>query len=148
MRVYLDNCVYNRPFDDQSNEKVKIESEAIAKILEEVTNQSIELIWSSVIDYENENSPFTERREFVAQWKSYAIVDILATEKVRELSADLLKSGLRTTDALHIAAAMAGSADCFVTTDDGIIKRASRITDVKILNPFDLLKIIKDKDGY
>ena len=28
MRVYLDNCCYNRPFDDQSQLKVRLETEA------------------------------------------------------------------------------------------------------------------------
>ena len=28
MRVYVDNCCYNRPFDDQSQSKVLIETEA------------------------------------------------------------------------------------------------------------------------
>lgn len=28
MRVYLDNCCYNRPFDDQTQLKVRLETEA------------------------------------------------------------------------------------------------------------------------
>lgn len=33
MIVYLDNCCYNRPFDDQTQERVHLESEAILTIL-------------------------------------------------------------------------------------------------------------------
>ncbi len=32
IKVYLDNCVYNRPLDDQSNERVFVESRAFCII--------------------------------------------------------------------------------------------------------------------
>jgi len=28
MKIYLDNCSYNRPFDDQSQMKIRLETEA------------------------------------------------------------------------------------------------------------------------
>ena len=28
MKVYLDNCCYNRPYDDQTNLRIQIESQA------------------------------------------------------------------------------------------------------------------------
>lgn len=34
MKVYLDNCCYNRPFDDQTQERIHLESEAILMILQ------------------------------------------------------------------------------------------------------------------
>ena len=34
MKIYLDNCCYNRPFDDQMQERVHLESEAILTILQ------------------------------------------------------------------------------------------------------------------
>ena len=33
MRIYLDSCCYNRPFDDQTQERIHLESEAILTIL-------------------------------------------------------------------------------------------------------------------
>ena len=143
MRVYFDNCALNRSFDDQKNNQVKIESEAVAKILEMVRSHSIELVWSSTIDYENGLSKVSERRESVAQWKSYAVADIFVTEKVSELSSKLLESGLGKMDSLHIASAVEGSADYFVTTDRGIVKRRDKVRELKILNPLELLGIIE-----
>ena len=84
MRVYLDNCVFNRPFDDQSQLRIKSETEAIVKILDHIKEASLELIWSSTIDHENDNNPIIERRELVAQWKAAAMVEIFATGKVRD----------------------------------------------------------------
>lgn len=36
MRIYLDNCCFNRPYDDQSQFKIRIESEAKLAIQEKV----------------------------------------------------------------------------------------------------------------
>ena len=33
MKVYLDNCVLNRPFDDQGQERIRLETEAVMLIL-------------------------------------------------------------------------------------------------------------------
>lgn len=148
MRIYLDNCIFNRPFDDQSNERVKTETEAVMRLLESVKGSALDLIWSSTIEHENDESPISERRKSVAQWKAFAMVEVFATEKVRKLSENLIKFGFGTLDAIHIASAIVGSADYFVTTDDGIIKRADRVVDVKLLNPVELLKIIETKDEH
>ncbi|MDR0764761.1 MAG: hypothetical protein LBE65_04120 [Synergistaceae bacterium] len=32
MRVYLDNCCYNRPFDDLSQDRVYLEAEAVMAV--------------------------------------------------------------------------------------------------------------------
>lgn len=36
MKIYLDNCCFNRPFDDQSQIRIRLESEAKLKIQEEI----------------------------------------------------------------------------------------------------------------
>jgi hypothetical protein len=51
MRIYLDLCVYNRPFDDQSMIRVKLEAEAVMYIQTKIVNKEIELAWSYIIDY-------------------------------------------------------------------------------------------------
>ncbi|MFU8789904.1 MAG: hypothetical protein ACNA7G_12815 [Methylobacter sp.] len=62
-KLYLDNCMFNRPFDDQSNIKILLEAEAKLKIQESIRSELYELVWSYVLDYENEQNPFRERRE-------------------------------------------------------------------------------------
>ena len=63
MKIYLDNCCLNRPFDDQSQFRIRLESEAKLKIQDEIRVGSFELIWSYVLDYENSKNPFEERRK-------------------------------------------------------------------------------------
>ena len=53
MRVYLDNCCFNRPFDDQSQARVRLEAEAKLEIQQQITDKRIELAWSYVLEHEN-----------------------------------------------------------------------------------------------
>ena len=41
MRVYLDNCCYNRPYDDQTSTTISLETQAKLKIQELIKNQKI-----------------------------------------------------------------------------------------------------------
>ena len=76
MKIYLDNCCFNRPFDDQTQIRIKIETEAKLKIQEEVRSGNIQLVWSYVLDYENNRNPFLERKTRITGWKKYAINDV------------------------------------------------------------------------
>ena len=76
MRIYLDNCCFNRPYDDQSNLRIRLEAEAKLKIQEEIRSGVYALVWSYILDYENSKNPFKERKEQIAKWKMYAIEDI------------------------------------------------------------------------
>jgi len=39
MRIYLDVCCLNRPFDDQTQERIHLESEAVLIILSNIASQ-------------------------------------------------------------------------------------------------------------
>ncbi len=43
-RVYLDTSTYNRPFDDQTQPKIFLESQAVIIILQMIEAKEIELI--------------------------------------------------------------------------------------------------------
>ena len=76
MKIYLDNCCFNRPFDDQNQIKIKIETEAILYIQEKIIDKKHELVWSYMLDYENSFNPFPERRTSIENWKEYSQIDI------------------------------------------------------------------------
>ena len=52
IKVYLDNSAYNRPFDDQNDILIRLESEAKLFIQEQIKDKRIDLVWSSVNDEE------------------------------------------------------------------------------------------------
>jgi len=79
IRIYLDNCVFNRPFDDQTSIRIKLETEAKLYIQNEIFKNVIELVWSYILEYleyENEQNPFIERGEAIKEWKNLAVLDM------------------------------------------------------------------------
>jgi hypothetical protein len=52
MRVYLDNCCYNRPFDEQAQLRVVLETLAKLNIQQQMRGGVLEYAWSSVLDFE------------------------------------------------------------------------------------------------
>ncbi len=63
MRIYLDVCCYNRPFDDQTQEKIHLETEAVLIILSNISLKNWELVGSDIIDFEISKIPDLERKK-------------------------------------------------------------------------------------
>lgn len=127
----------NRPFDDQSQDRVHLESEAILTILTHCLNADWNLTGSEVIDIEISKIPDDEKRLKVSilasTKKSYIAID----EHVIKRAFELKKSGFKPFDALHIACAEKGKADVLLSTDDNLIKKAAQndSLEIKIENP-------------
>jgi len=138
--IYLDNCCFNRPFDDQSQLRIMLESEAKLAIQGNVRSGNYNLVWSYILDYENSKNPFRERREQIANWKQYAVLDIDETQELLKYAEKLLPLGIKVMDALHIACAISGSADYFLTTDDGILKKTRTFSSIKVTDPIGFVK--------
>lgn len=139
--VYLDTSVYNRPFDDQNQTRVRLETEAFLLILEKAVSKSVRIASSSVLIYENSYNPFPERKERVSSFLSVASKFIRLTEAVKQRAQAIEKAGIEPIDALHIACAESG-ADFFVTCDDGIIKKVrknSAMFNIEVYNPLEFV---------
>lgn len=65
MRVYLDTSVYNRPFDDQRQPRIWLETLALVVVLQMMEAGEVELVRSSVLEYENSRNPFPLRKRWV-----------------------------------------------------------------------------------
>ena len=135
MRIYLDNCALNRPFDDQSHIRIRLESEAKLFIQEKIKNGEIKLIWSYILDIENDQNPFEEKRLAIERWKRLAVVDIEENESLIERASQFAATGVKAKDALHAASAIEGKAEFFVTTDDRLLKKLADLQEVRALNP-------------
>lgn len=137
-RVYLDNCCFNRPFDDPSDLLVRLEAEAKMHVQQEIRSGKIELAWSFILDFENRANPYADRRDFTAQWKSLAVLDIGAEDAVFRDADLIMELGIREKDALHIACAVRAECDYFLTTDRRILKR--KYERIMALNPLDYVQ--------
>jgi hypothetical protein len=98
MRVYLDNCSLNRPFDDQKQLRIRLETEAKLAIQEHIHSREIQLAWSYMLDFENSANPFVERRETIWGWKKKASVDVEETSAILNLAKEIQHLGFKSKD--------------------------------------------------
>ena len=123
MRIYLDLCVYNRPFDDQSQPRIFIEATEFLLILSEVVGRELTLISSFVLEDENIRSPFIMRRDKISDILKVASEYVSYSEKLKNRAKEIEKTGIMSIDALHIACAEMAKADFFVTCDDVLVRK-------------------------
>src|ERR1035438_5260663 len=136
MKLYLDACCLNRPFDDQLQTRVRLEAEAVLSILEMAEAGELEIIGSDIIDDELSQMPDNERREKVELFLALASSQVALTLAIEQRAIELQKWNIAPLDALHLASAESARADYFLTTDDDLLRRAKRAgLKVKIENP-------------
>ena len=81
MKLYLDNCCYNRPFDDQTQDRIHIESEAVLAILKGCENGMFKIFSSPVLRMEIDKYSNEDKRGKVLALYSLATPDIPFTEE-------------------------------------------------------------------
>ena len=130
MKIYLDACCLNRPFDDQRQPRIRLEAEAISLILQKLHQHEWEWIGSEVLVYELGQTVDVERKErlLLLAGQSHQVVEI--TEKILKQAEKLEASGFESYDAIHLACAEEAKVDVFLTTDDNIQKTANRKKEV------------------
>lgn len=143
IRIYLDNCALNRPFDDQSQERVRLETEAIVLLLSRVERK--EWIWlgSQALAIEIDQTPDAEQQSRLRRVVEFIESTIEIGEKELKRANELQAAGFVGFDAVHLACAESGKADVFLTTDDRLLKTAKRLAKklrVKVENPLDWMK--------
>lgn len=138
MRIYLDNCCFNRPFDDQSSLIIRLETEAKLYVQELIRQGALELVWSFMLDYENGANPFEEVRSRIAEWKKLAVADCDLSDEIEEKARELMELGLRPKDAAHIASAIHMEAEFFLTTDRRILNKP--IIGIEVANPIEFVR--------
>ncbi|HEX8363490.1 MAG TPA: PIN domain-containing protein [Longimicrobium sp.] len=143
IRIYLDTCCLNRPFDDQTQDRVRAEAEAIVRIIEKVYGGDLELIRSEVVEAEAAAIPDPQRRRQVLALSGTGTVEVRTREEHLERAGVLKMLGFGEADALHIACAEFAGADALLTTDDAMIRRAQRLPyemRIRVVNPLTWLK--------
>jgi predicted nucleic acid-binding protein len=143
-KIYLDNCCYNRPYDDQIQPKVILETLAKLYIQELVLNRKIDLVWSYVLKFENSQNILESKRAAIAQWEKASVEFVGKSEPLVALAHDVEKTGLKPFDALHIACAVTAQCDYLVTVD----KRMAKYRDDRIVicNPVDFISMEAGND--
>lgn len=146
MRIYLDVSCLNRPFDDQSQPRVRLESEAVAIIFESLEAGKNDHLASQMALVEIAAISDPIRRNRVLRLLPEAIYKV--TPEMLHLAKALADAGLGAADAVHVAAAKALNADVLLTVDDRLIRRCRALADrcpVRVENPIRWIEEI-DRD--
>jgi hypothetical protein len=143
MKLYLDMCCLKRPFDDQSDARVQMETTAVVAILVLCLRGEQALFTSDALRFENSRNPNPERQEFAARALAQAGTNVPHTLALEQRAAVWQNAGIGLLDALHLASAEAGGADAFVTADDLLLKRAARVaTALRVVGLLDFFREI------
>lgn len=134
--IYLDTCCYNRPFDDQTQERIKIESEAVLQILNRCQAGAWDLLGSDALEFEISKIEDRVRKYKVSRLYSLAKQKVRVDRDVRDGAKEFQSSNFPALDALHIACAEKGKAEVMLTTDDRLIRLSSQVElKVDVKNP-------------
>ena len=138
LKIYLDNCCYNRPFDTVRNIEIDMEIVSKLAIQRMVINNKIDLVWSYALTYENSKNPKHINRENIILWREIAKEIVVENDKIISNAEKYQRLGIKELDALHIACSVYSKCDAFITTDKGIINK--KIADIRIYNPIDFIR--------
>lgn len=149
MKIYLDNCCYNRPYDDQSHLTISIEAQAKLQIQTLVKAQKLQLASSFILDYENSCNPYTDRKSAITKFLNENVLDYVGSDKSDLIATNakkIMATGVKMKDACHIACAELMNCDYLLSTDKRMLKYQSNLT--KLLNPIEFLNLISGGAEY
>jgi predicted nucleic acid-binding protein len=137
LSIYMDCCCLNRPYDDQIQDKIRIESNTVMAILFKCFYGDWKLIGSDILEYEIMKTPDINKRNNVLNLYSIkkevvSLNDIIQTRALELQNRFKLKS----IDSLHYASAEYKKVDVLLTVDRDFILAAKRIPSSLIIeNP-------------
>lgn len=138
MKIYLDVCCLNRPFDDQTQDRIRLETEAVVLILGRIGADDWQWLTSSAVTAEIKQTPDPRRRQRMLILLDKAGESARVTDEAATRARKLAEFGFDPFDALHLAMAEQARADIFLTVDDRLIRLANRLEDevkVTVKNP-------------
>jgi predicted nucleic acid-binding protein len=147
MRIYLDNCSLNRPYDDQTQIRIAIEAQSKLYIQRLITEKKLDLVVSYVSRFENNANPYATKRNPIDLFFQNAAIFIDSSHSVSvdTRAAEIMKHKIKTKDALHLSCAIEAGCDSFITTDDGILRY--KTTDIQICSPITFLNFLEAENA-
>lgn len=146
MRVYLDMCCYNRPYDDQSQIKVSLEAQAKLHIQDLIQKKRLELVTSYMLRYECGQNPYEMRRRAIMQFVdtyTAAYIGLERKDEIVSMAADIMKTGIKFKDACHVASAVYANCEYFISTDKRLLKY--KTDQIKLVSPIDFVTETEDE---
>lgn len=150
MKIYLDVCCLNRPFDNLEQERIKLEAEAINMIINHCQKGKLILINSDAIEFEMSKNIDINKVERVKSILSLATIYVNSTEMIKKRAKELMQFSFKFYDALHLSFAETAEVDVFLTTDDRLFRKAKQynsIIQIEVDNPVSWLINVLQSQG-
>ncbi len=147
LRIYLDNCSYNRPYDDQSNMQVQMDAISKLYIQNCIKDGKYELVSSYTLHYELSRNPFDMRRmaikDYIEQNAKY-YVDIDREPEISQIASEIMETGIKEKDAYHVASAIFAKCEYFISTDKRLLKY--KTDKIKLVTPVEFVFETEEND--
>ncbi len=140
MRIYLDMCCYNRPYDDQTSLKVAMETQSKIHIQDRIKEGRFDLIGSYTLDYEVSQNPFEMRRNAIMNFIAGNIKGYVGVERadiIEPIAKEIMEHGVKEKDAYHLASAIYAQCDYFISTDIRLLK--FKTDKIKLVTPIEFV---------
>ena len=147
MKIYLDNCAYNRPYDDLSQLTISLEAQAKLYIQDGIRKGKYSLVTSEMLLYEINESPVEMRRKVIMEFveeNSSLHVGPDNTKSVESAAAEIMETGIKYKDACHVASALIAECDYFISTDKRLLKFNSE--KIRLVNPVQFISETEDTE--
>lgn len=142
MKIYLDMCSVQRPFDTRAQLRIAIEAEAIVGIIALCESGQVDLIASDALLFETERNPHPIRKRHALEVLAKAALFVQTDRHVGARARAFHALGIKPLDALHLASAVEAQADYFCTCDDRLLRQARRVdtSQTKVVSPLELIE--------
>ena len=144
MKIYLDNCCFNWPYDQPTQTRIVTEALAKMEIQLAISEGKFDLAVSHMLVAENTRCPNPMAKAHNLRFMHEHAKSYVGSKRMEELMPmirEIMDAGIKRADATHIACAIDSGCDYLVTTDDRMLKyKDNRIT---IITPNDMLYIME-----
>jgi predicted nucleic acid-binding protein len=144
VKIYLDLCCLSRPFDDQEQARIHLESEAVLLTIDKIREENGIFVSSEALEVELENIPDANKQKLIKDLLQGMNSEYMKyTPKIIKRAKELCEFGIGSMDALHLSCAEMAQVDVFLSTDDKLVKIAKRkkaLLKVRVENPIHWLQ--------
>ncbi|MDR2748085.1 MAG: PIN domain-containing protein [Treponema sp.] len=145
--VYMDCCCLNRPADDQTQDKIRIETDAIIGILFKCFYGSWKLVGSDIVEYEIMKMPDSNKLDKALNLYSVKKENVELNDKIETRALEVQKYALKPLDSLHFASAEYKNVDVLLTVDKDFIKYSRKTnSSLRVENPINwFMEVIENE---
>ena len=146
LKIYFDACALNRLTDDQTQARIRAESEVVQQILSLILIGKMDWKASRTLEVELLQNPDLPKRTDSLDLLSYAGPFPKVSEQVLQRGRLLAREGYGVFDGLHLAHAEEMQVDALLTTDDRFVRQVARGLGnpmIRVVNPVEWLREVR-----